>query len=64
MFTREELSAIYEEALENDTRPANREEREWYDKVNQSIEMLMDTLIEENFKWGYQLGYEAGRKSA
>ena len=64
MFTREELSAIYEEALENDTRPANPEEREWYDKVNQSIEMLMDTLIEENFKWGYQLGYEAGRKSA
>ena len=63
MFTPEQLTAIYDEALENDTRPVNPQERQIYDALNESIERLMDILIEDNFKWGYQLGYEAGRAS-
>lgn len=64
MFTQEQLSAIYNSALESDTRPINPETRKTYDELYDLFDKYMSLLEMENFFWGYQLGYEAGRKSA
>ena len=63
MFTQEELNAIYDEALEGDTRRFNPEIRKVYDELYDLFEKHMALLEMDNFKWGYQLGYEAGRAS-
>lgn len=60
MLTRDQITAIYEEACENQP-PAGQDVTEADKDIRRALDAYCDALQYETFLWAYELGYQAGQ---
>jgi len=60
MLTRDQITAIYEEACENQP-SAGQDVREADQGIRDALDAYCSALQYETFLWAYALGFEAGK---
>lgn len=63
MLTRDQITAIYEESIENQP-PAGQDVTEADRDINRALDSYCDALQYETFLWAYELGFKAGLSAA
>ena len=62
MLTRDQITAIYEESIENQP-PAGQDVIQADKDIRHALDAYCSALQYETFLWAYELGYQAGRSA-
>lgn len=63
MLTREQITEIYENSMEDQPR-AGQDVREAHSDFNSAVDNYITALQYETFLWAYELGYKHGKEGA
>ena len=62
MLTQDQITAIYEEAIENQP-PAGQDVTEADNDIRRALDAYCSALQYETFLWAYELGFKAGKEA-